>query len=68
MLGWSILFALASMSGLVATLAAPPASFVLKAATSFSAKAGRSENRGAPENTPGEAWGSFGCTDGMLQK
>jgi hypothetical protein len=37
MLGWSILFALASMSGLVATLAAPPASFVLKAATSFSA-------------------------------
>lgn len=37
MLGWTILFALASMSGLVATLAAHPASFALKAATTFSA-------------------------------
>jgi hypothetical protein len=37
MLGWSILFALASMSGLVASLAAHPAPFVLKAATMFSA-------------------------------
>ncbi len=37
MLGWSILFGLASMSGVVATLAAHPASFALKAATIFAA-------------------------------